>query len=307
MIQRRYYNVSEIAQAYLCCSCGLCEVVCPENAIKLIETPGGHFFPVVSQNLCTGCGICVATCAGVNLSIGLPENPFKGTALQCWVGKATDEQVYRRSQSGGGVTAILLALMEAGRIKGAATVNMEAGAPPRPVVRIARSQDEILSARGSKYCPVPLLHFLRELDDNNGPIAMVGLGCHVHGLHNAFKHSPELRGKVGPVIGLICDRVLTRSAIDYLLWRSGVKIGEQASFEFRSKEWRGSPGDVRIGIKGRETVFLPSRERMQIKDYFTPARCRLCFDKMNVFADITAGDPWGIPGTDKKQGETALV
>jgi len=39
---------------------------------------------------------------------------------------------------------------------------------------------------------------------------------------------------------------------------------------------------------------LPARERVACKDFFTPRRCRLCFDKMNILADITCGDPYGI-------------
>ena len=52
---------------------------------------------------------------------------------------------------------------------------------------------------------------------------------------------------------------------------------------------------------------LPSSERMGIKDFFTPARCRICFDKMNVFADITVGDPWGIDGYDRIKGESVAI
>jgi coenzyme F420 hydrogenase subunit beta len=46
---------------------------------------------------------------------------------------------------------------------------------------------------------------------------------------------------------------------------------------------------------------------MRIKDAFTPARCRLCFDKLNVFADVTVGDPWGIADADTKNGESVVV
>jgi coenzyme F420 hydrogenase subunit beta len=163
MTERQFHNVAEIARAYLCCSCGLCEVICPEKAILLDETPGGHLFPSVAQDLCTGCGTCVKACPGIHLLTEIPEDPFKGTALDCRVGKATRKDVYRASQSGGGVTAVLLALMEIGRVKGAATVTMETGSPPRPVVSIARTTEDLLPSQGSKYCPVPVLGIFREL------------------------------------------------------------------------------------------------------------------------------------------------
>jgi len=307
MTERHFHNVAEIAGLYLCCSCGICEALCPEKAVALKETPGGYLFPQVNGDHCTGCGTCVQVCPGVHLLADLPEDPFTGSALGCWVGRAARGDVYASSQSGGGVTAVLMALMEAGRIKGAATVSMEAGSPPRPAVRIARRPEELLLAQGSKYCPVPLLRSIGGLMVDDGPIAVVGLACHIHGLHNMFELFPEFRKKVGPVIGLVCDRVLSGRAIDYLLWRSGAGPEEQVSFQFRSKEWRGYPGDIKISGAGRETVYLPNRERMKIKDYFTPARCRLCFDKMNVLADLTACDPWGVPDADVSAGETALA
>ena len=300
-------TVAEVAEAYLCCTCGACHVVCPENAIHFEETPGGYCFPVINGELCTECGKCLRSCAGIFLAADLPDDPFAGIALGCWVGRAMDDAVYAGSQSGGGVTAILLALMAEGKIEGAATVTMEAGTPPRPVIRIARTSEEILAAQGSKYCPTPVLASLKDLTVESGPIALVGLACHVHGLHNVFEEFPELRRIVNPVIGLVCDRIMTYGAIDYLLHRSGREDRKPVSMQYRSKEWRGYPGDVRIYSLGDDAVFLPARERMSIKDYFTPARCRLCFDKMNVLADITAGDPLGIPEVDRKSGESVLI
>jgi polysaccharide pyruvyl transferase WcaK-like protein len=109
------------------------------------------------------------------------------------------------------------------------------------------------------------------------------------------------------VIGLVCDRIMLASAIDYLVQRSGMANEKKTNLRFRSREWRGYPGDVRISSTGKPAAFLPSRERMVIKDFFTPVRCRLCFDKMNVLSDITAGDPWGIPGIDMKSGESLVI
>jgi len=300
-------TVASVAADYLCCSCGACVAACPENAIYLKETPGGFLFPKISQELCTQCGKCLRVCPGITLRAELPDDPFAGRALGCWIGKAAECAVYEGSQSGGAVTAILLSLLSEGKIKGAIVVTMEPGAPPGPRVLIARTREEVLSAQGSKYCPVPVLASLRDLSGQSGPFAMVGLGCHVHGLYNLLDEVPELRQKVTPVIGLICERIMTYGAIDYLLSFSGIKEGCPVSLQYRSKEWQGYPGDVRIGIEGKRPFFLPGRERKKIKDFFTPPRCRLCFDKMNVLADIVAGDPVDIPSADNRNGESIVI
>jgi coenzyme F420 hydrogenase subunit beta len=52
---------------------------------------------------------------------------------------------------------------------------------------------------------------------------------------------------------------------------------------------------------------MKATTRLHIKDYFTPTRCRLCFDKMNIFADLTVGDPWGIEDADHRFGESVVI
>jgi coenzyme F420 hydrogenase subunit beta len=46
---------------------------------------------------------------------------------------------------------------------------------------------------------------------------------------------------------------------------------------------------------------------MQIRDFFTPIRCRLCFDKLNVFSDISVGRTCGISQADHKNGECVCI
>lgn len=44
-----------------------------------------------------------------------------------------------------------------------------------------------------------------------------------------------------------------------------------------------------------------------MKDFFTPTRCMLCFDKMNIYSDIVLGDPHGVENTDKENGESLVL
>jgi hypothetical protein len=45
---------------------------------------------------------------------------------------------------------------------------------------------------------------------------------------------------------------------------------------------------------------------MLIKDAFTPVRCRLCFDKLNVLADVVVGDAYGFCA-DKEGASVVLA
>jgi coenzyme F420 hydrogenase subunit beta len=286
--------------------------VCPAEAIHYQETTGGYYLPVVDEEACIRCGLCLAVCPGVHfgetLMSNLPEDPFAGCALETFVGKAADKQLFDNSQSGGIVSALLVHALETGRIKGAVTVAMQPGSPPRPVARLAKNRQEILQAQKSKYCPVPVLGFLKDLKNHDGPIAVVGTSCQIHGLRNVLDKMPNLQIKIAFSIGLVCDRALTYSALDYLVNKaSSTDKDNPRILHFRDKSVSGYPGDVHVFSDNGNSIVMPAKTRMQIKDYFTPARCRLCFDKMNVFADITVGDPHGLEDVDRKLGESMLV
>lgn len=303
-------RVDVIAQEYLCCSCGACSVVCPLSAIQFEETTGGYVFPVINEDRCADCGQCASVCPGLHfgesLMTRMPDDPFVGEFEECFIGRAADDGVFERSQSGGVVTALLLDALSGGRIGAALVTVMRSGSRPRPVARLATSADGIIAAQKSKYSPVSLLQALRESRDEALDIGVVGLPCHLHGLYNVLDLYPSLGHRIKFKIGLICDRIMTSAAIDYLIGLASFQ-GEPDMLHFRDKAAGGYPGSVRIlGTEGSDTV-LSASWRFRVKDALTPARCRLCFDKMNVFADVTVGDPWGLSDADLDKGESVLV
>jgi coenzyme F420 hydrogenase subunit beta len=252
--------------------------------------------------------VCPGRHFGETLMANLPEDPFAGCALETFVGKAADKQLFDNSQSGGIVSALLVHALETGRITGAVTVTMQPGSPPRPVMRLAKNRQEIFQAQKSKYCPVPVLGFLKDLKSHDGPVAVVGTSCQIHGLKNVLDKLPKLQNQIAFNIGLVCDRVLTYAALDYLVNKASTTDKDHLRIlHFRDKAVSGYPGDVHVFSDNGNSIVMPAKTRMQIKDYFTPARCRLCFDKMNVFADITVGDPHGLEDVDRKLGESMLV
>jgi len=90
----------------------------------------------------------------------LPDDLFIGNALRDFVGKAQDKVIYRNSQSGGLVSALLTFGLEQLGLTGALTVAMVAGSPPQRTPKIARTKTEILQSQKSRYCPIPLLCIL---------------------------------------------------------------------------------------------------------------------------------------------------
>jgi coenzyme F420 hydrogenase subunit beta len=171
---------------------------------------------------------------------------------------------------------------------------------------LAYNREDILYSQQSKYIPIPLLTALSIVKENNERFALVGLSCHIHGLYNVLDTKPSLKKKFKFSIGLVCDRVMVNAGMDYLIDKAGANKNEVTAFYFRDKKPYGYPGHVHIKTSEKSYVLSP-QERMSIKDFFTPARCRICFDKMNIGADITIGDPHGIEGVDRYKGESLVI
>jgi len=127
----------------------------------------------------------------------------------------------------------------------------------------------------------------------------------MHGLWNVGKEFPDFLNNVVMRIGLFCDRTLTYGAIDSLIRSAGLQEHNVAEFRYRSKKWKGWPGDVYIKNNRGEEINLPREIRYVIKEDFTPVRCRLCYDKLNTFADISVGDSYGL--SESAEGISSII
>ena len=299
-------NVEEVGKRHLCLCCGTCSAVCPTNAINLVETIDGLLIPEVNSTTCTGCGLCLKVCPGTHLEKGLlsPQtDPFRGNCISAHCGQAADKDILQNGQSGGVVTALLEHLLDSGFIDNAIVTQMPQDGSLRPKCVVSSDRDVIRKSQASKYCPATVGAVAQKTVAQNGEkLAVVGISCQLHGLANAQAH---LGGPTPLRIGLVCDRMLTFGAIDFLINKAGVNREDVASLQFRSKKFNGWPGDVCVRMKNGDELCVANRHRGSIKDIYTPLRCRLCFDKMNVLSDIVVGDAWGL--SKDKEGFSAVI
>jgi len=309
-------SVADVAADLLCTSCGTCTLVCPEGAITMRETPAGLLQPEVSD-ACTSCGTCRDVCPGLHVTFGLEPgaDPFWGSVRKAYVARAADPAIRHGAQSGGLVSALLISLLESHAADVATCVSLPADGSLRPVAGLINDRAGVLRARGSKYCPVAVNSALGALEEGQRA-AFVGTSCQVHGLNELRREHPQWRERIACVIGLCCDRTLLFTAIDVMARACHLDLSELSAVEYRSTWRRGWPGEVAFATKDGSWSYFPPSVRTTIKDLVTPPRCRLCFDKMNVLADLTVGDPWGIPDAPRAtsvvlvrtdRGEAALT
>jgi len=216
-----------------------------------------------------------------------------------YVGFSTDKTIYENGQSGGLVSALLIFALKNKLIDGAIVTRWNEKDPLIPEMFIARTTYEVMGAAKSKYYPLQIDDILKEIKEVNGKFAFVGVPCQIHKLKRLEQEDRQLKNKIVFHFGLFCDRVLKPEFIQYILSIAKVKREDVSGFSYRSKEWRGYPGDIEIKLKDGTTKNIPKEYRMKVKSLFTPEQCFVCKDKLNKLSDISFGDAW-LPGHKKK-------
>lgn len=296
-------NVSRIVSAGLCCSCGLCESVCPIGGISF-EMRSGSWVPSVNQ--CCNCGRCLGVCPGGSVHWDQGDTAYdqlKGPALNTYSAWSTNEAVFCGSTSGGVATQLIRCLLAAGAYDVAFLVGE--AAPGRILyAEPFGSEDDLSVTQKSKYLQVSHARTLRWMADHPlKRVIIVAVPCAVRGIESAISLL-GLKRENYLLIGLFCDKTMQYEVLNYLVSLSGGRPVE--AVDFRNKEISGWPGDVGIRLTDGTYLSLPKERRMEVKEYFCPERCLYCLDKLNVCADISLGDDYtDSPGN--REGANSVI
>lgn len=286
-------NISEVINSGLCTGCGTCVGMCPNSALKMVKHLDGVYIPLTNIKKCNHCNICINTCP-VNfndVNVMNSTDLFLGNHLNCYIGHSTHEQLRWNSSSGGLITALLIFALEKGIIKGAVVSRMNRKKPLEPEVILAKTREEIISASGSKYCPVPVNIALKKVLKENGKFAIVGLPCHFQGLKKAEKINKKLKEKIILRMGLFCGSTPTFLGNEFLFKRLGTSKEDITSISYRGLGW---PGFMTINLNNRKKMSIPFFKYWTIlgSPLFTSKHCMLCNDLTNEYSDISFGDAW---------------
>ena len=305
-----FSTILQVTDKGLCHGCGVCAAACPTNAIAMrLDHRHGLLRPRIDPARCTRCGRCAAVCPGAEvdfadlslafLNSGYPGN-LEGSLRSCYFGHACDRDVRHEAASGGLVTALLIWLLDQGRIDGALVTNMSERRPLATVSSVARTPAQILAACGSMYCPTSIAEGLREVLSSRGRFAVVGLPCHIHGIRKLERIDSRLRDKVPFHFGLFCINNNTMLGTEYFLRKRGIDPGRVRSIRYRAKGW---PGWIVVQLHDgtmhefrRGTTERDPRKRQVLASAFhydfQMPRCLLCADRMAELADISFADAW---------------
>ncbi|MDP6777125.1 MAG: Coenzyme F420 hydrogenase/dehydrogenase, beta subunit C-terminal domain [Candidatus Latescibacteria bacterium] len=283
----------------LCCLCGTCGAACPQG---LIRCDGEDGVPsLLSPEACLDCGACSEVCPGRDVPYkhllaqrpsGGDNAPHFGPHLARLSAASTDAGIRAQGAAGGFVTALLSSLLESGEIVGAVVAGSDERQPWRSVGRVARRPEDLLSSACSRYSLVPVMEAMR---DAEGPLALVGLPCHVLAFRKLEQWDPSVSARVPMVVGLFCGVNLDPRATVHMLHELGVEDRSQVTqYCSRSANY----GGVRVQLRDGRTLRYPDNDGyafdvVRLAPLYLRTRCALCFDNVNELADVSVGDDTG--------------
>jgi coenzyme F420 hydrogenase subunit beta len=294
---RNRQTIAPVVKRKLCTGCGTCVGICPRGAVEMVLRKG-RYVPRLDKERCNRCGLCYQACPGHGVDFeglgaalfgDIPEDTAAGRYLACYVGHAIDRSVRFNGASGGIVSSLLVFALQEGLIDGALVTRMRWDDPLTPQPFIARTRDEILSAAGSKYCPVAANTALREVLDSDDRIAVVGLPCHIQGLRKAEQRIPKLARQIRYRISLACSLNFSFLGTARFLRNLGIDPDSVAALQYRGRGW---PGDVLIRLKDGSRRTMPCAEYYRQLGPYSLRRCTLCSDMLGELSDLSCGDAW---------------
>lgn len=305
-------NIQQVSDNLLCSACGACNAICPKGAISFEWTNIGRKHAKVALDKCVQCGLCSRVCPSLDSQMlhNKYEDPLVGTILATYIGRSTNREIYTNAQSGGVCTAILTYLFETKKIDAAIVCRMSYG--DRPVVEGVIIEDfkQLKDCQKSCYTPVDILSALKNCKEKKS-VAVVGIPCQIEGLVNLGIISPKFRN-ITYKIGLVCDGTMCATVMDVMKSyqkEKNIKIEWRKKFLQRNGEanFNYAMAPVCVSSANGAQCIIPKKHRTLIKQMFTAPRCKLCYDKINVHADIVLGDPWGMNGYDKVHGDNVIT
>jgi len=283
----RAHPLREIKEAGLCCGCGTCVGMCPENALSIVY--GDDPFPSLDANRCIDCGICRKVCPAKGLPLrecrsgtGIVHD-LLGRYEGIYYGHTCDDSLRSRAASGGIGSEILRWLLATQKVERVAVVIWE---DDRPSIRLTNDPADVVAAAKSVYCYVPLNTLIPEILRGAGKVALPATPCQLAGLELAGRCRPELAERIAFRVGLFCGYAQTYGAV------TAIKRHILGTTDCRFVGWRESPYPGHLVCRrGQEEARLLIYDGLDVVvPFYTMPRCFLCEDGTNELADIALGD-----------------
>ncbi len=212
-----------------CYGCGICEIKCPNHAIKMEVDERGFLFPRINNQKCSDCGICENVC---------PEKSQKNKFIgELYAVEHKQKEVLANSQSGGAFTAISDYFLNDGGVVYGAVLDADLNATH---IR-AQSSEERDNMRGSKYVQSIITQDVLKLIENDirrkKKVLFTGTPCQCAAIKRNWENEDNLT-----VCDFICHGTpspkVWKDYLEYIQKKIGKEI-KTAHFRIQEQEGQG--------------------------------------------------------------------
>ncbi len=281
-------DVESVIDARLCCGCGTCAQLCPQNAVSMKPDEKGFLYPKVDTAKCTQCGLCVARC---------PERSevSKVAPIHVYAARHKNADIVKESTSGGAFTALSDYFLNTGGIVFGAVLCDDFKC--RHIQ--ADNESDRNKMRGAKYiqseigeCYVKAGEALKRGEK----VLFSGTPCQIAGLKSYLKGRNQDNLLT---VDIICHGVPSPLIFkEHINWLEG-RRGKIRQYLFRSKlaGWHGLNVKITYEDENSEVNTLDSNvfSRMYFNSLITRESCLSCkYANVERVGDITFSDFWSI-------------
>lgn len=298
----------------LCVGCGLCASEVGEGKVVMRLAANGFLRPQVLGELSSEAEQrFLQVCPGRSLQLkpapGVQVDSAWGPVVTPRTGWSTDPEVRYKGSSGGGISAMLIHLLEQGRIDFAAHIAADPSNPLGNRLQLSRSKAEVLQAAGSRYAPAAPLEGVERLFQGGKRFAFVGKPCDVAAMRAYVHANPQHAPQLVMLISFMCAGVPSIKGTHEVLGALGTSAEQVVRFQYRGEGWPGYA--TAMTADGSKLQMDYNTSWGQILGKHLQLRCKLCPDGTGEFADVVCADAWygkdGYPDFAERDGRSMVL
>lgn len=306
-------SLARVAQGDLCAGCGACAALAPGKVRMTMAAPG-FLRPVQDAPLeAAEEGAIARVCPGLGQSVaagGRTDAVLWGPYVSMQTGWATDPDLRFAGASGGGLSALLVHLLQTGTVDAVIQIAADPDNPIGNVTVVSTDAAGVLAAAGSRYAPSAPLDGLTTRVADGRRYAVVGKPCDAAALRAMRDADPALAVAVPVILSFFCAGVPSQTGGRAVLAALDADPARVTGFRYRGMGWPGRATAQLDDGSERSMTYHDSWGRILSKH--VQHRCKICADGTGVAADLVCADAWesdaeGYPRFEEVPGVSLIV